>query len=152
MTQLQHGHWGCASPPVCPGLLQPPSFHWGCLFPPQHPSPSEARRVFSTLLSCTDTWPRAAVPAPRSQHPQLHQCQGQSTQLGQVRFKPHPKATFPSPCRHRVPSLCVFAPNPSSQQCGEAAAGGSRKCAPACYLQTAAERLRSWSKQTNPGE
>lgn len=71
------------------------------------------------LLSCTNTWPWDAVPTPRSQHPQLHQCQGQSTQLGQVRFKPHPKATFPSPCRHRVPSLCVFAPNPSSQQCGE---------------------------------
>lgn len=27
-----------------------------------------------------------------------------------------------------------------------------KKRAPACYLQTAAERLRSWSKQTNPGE
>lgn len=60
--------------------------------------------------------------------------------------RPHPRAS--TGCLH-----WVFLPQtPVPNSAGEAAAGGSRKCAPACYLQTAAEHLRSRSKQTNPGE
>lgn len=64
---------------------------------------------------------------------------------------------IPRPCSSACVSTgCprwVFLPQiPAPSSAGKAAASSSQKRAPACYLQTAAKRLRSWSKQTNPGE